>query len=74
MDSSLAQRTFEAANAIEAVAAVESLYQYDTKQQQEILNTKPWTKDPHYFKKIRISALALLKMVRILCYVANIPG
>jgi COP9 signalosome complex subunit 5 len=63
MDSSLAQRTFEAANAIEAVAAVESLYQYDTKQQQEILNTKPWTKDPHYFKKIRISALALLKMV-----------
>lgn len=24
---------------------------------------KPWTKDPHYFKRVKISALALLKMV-----------
>ena len=24
---------------------------------------KPWKKDPNYFKKVRISAVALLKMV-----------
>jgi len=27
------------------------------------LSSKPWTKDPHHFKKAKISAIALLKMV-----------
>lgn len=45
MDSQIAQRTFEAANSVEVVASVESLYQYDAKKQQEILTTKPWTKE-----------------------------
>jgi hypothetical protein len=27
------------------------------------LTAKPWDKDPHFFKDIKISALALLKMV-----------
>jgi COP9 signalosome complex subunit 5 len=31
--------------------------------QQSMLAAKPWEKDPHFFKEIKISALALLKMV-----------
>jgi len=27
------------------------------------LDSRPWKKDEHYFKKVKISALALLKMV-----------
>jgi hypothetical protein len=30
---------------------------------QSLLTAKPWDKDPHFFKDIKISALALLKMV-----------
>lgn len=26
-------------------------------------NAKPWEKDPHYFKEVKISAVALIKMV-----------
>ena len=42
---------------------VDEIYQYNRNQQQTILQAKPWEKDPHYFKDIRVSALALLKMV-----------
>ncbi|XP_065843322.1 COP9 signalosome complex subunit 5-like [Oscarella lobularis] len=63
MDSQMAQKTFELANEIVTVPSIESVYHYDAKKQQEILQKKPWAKDPHYFKKIKISALSLLKMV-----------
>ncbi|XP_047126909.1 COP9 signalosome complex subunit 5 isoform X1 [Hydra vulgaris] len=63
MDSQIAQRTFELQNSIESVNSVDEIYKYSHQQQQEILNKKPWTKDPHYFKHVKISALALLKMV-----------
>lgn len=63
MDSSMAQKTWEMENNIESVNNIDSIFRYDAKQQQEILTAKPWTKDPHYFKNIKISALALLKMV-----------
>eukprot|EP00775_Hariotina_reticulata_P011952 gene11952-12095_t len=38
------------------------LYKYDAAEQQAIQAQKPWTKDPHYFKHVRMSALALLKI------------
>lgn len=63
MDSQMAQKTWEMANNIETVQAVDEIYKYNKKQQQDILTAKPWEKDPHYFKDIKISALALLKMV-----------
>ncbi|KAG0713216.1 COP9 signalosome complex subunit 5 [Chionoecetes opilio] len=59
----VAQRTWEMANNMESVNSADEIYQYDGKQQQDILQAKPWEKDPHFFKQIKISALALLKMV-----------
>jgi len=39
------------------------LYDYDNATYQRFLATKPWTKDVNHFKKVKISAIALLKMV-----------
>jgi len=63
MDSEMAKKTFELQNNIETVNTVDEIYKYSQEQQQEILSRKPWTKDPHFFKNIKVSALALLKMV-----------
>lgn len=41
----------------------DALYTYDTAEQKAIGDGKPWKKDPHHFKNVRISAVALLKMV-----------
>jgi len=59
----MAQKTWEMSNNMETIQAVDEIYKYNKRQQQDILTAKPWDKDPHYFKDIKISALALLKMV-----------
>ncbi|CAG0912921.1 unnamed protein product [Notodromas monacha] len=61
----IAKRSWEAANNIEVVPSTwtDDIFHYDRNEQQQILAAKPWEKDPHFFKDIRISALALLKMV-----------
>lgn len=41
----------------------DALYNYDAAAQKTINAKKPWQKDPHYFKTVRISAVALIKMV-----------
>ncbi len=41
----------------------DALYSYDDAEQKNINNESPWKKDPHHFKNVRISAVALLKMV-----------
>jgi len=61
--TTVAQKTWELVNNVELVSTVDEIYRYDRKQQQDILTTKPWERDPHFFKDIKISALALLKMV-----------
>ncbi|GFQ85392.1 COP9 signalosome complex subunit 5 [Trichonephila clavipes] len=63
MDAVMAQRTWEMSNNIETVQSVDDIYCFDKKIQQDILTAKPWDRDPHFFKDIKISALALLKMV-----------
>ena len=56
----IAQKSWEMANDIHET---EEIYKYDRQQQQSMQTAKPWEKDPHFFKDIKISALALLKMV-----------
>ncbi|KAL3867742.1 hypothetical protein ACJMK2_040600 [Sinanodonta woodiana] len=63
MDAKNALKTWEMNNSIDTISTADEIYRYDKKQQQDILTAKPWEKDPHYFKYIKISALALLKMV-----------
>lgn len=41
----------------------DALYAYDDAEQKVINNEAPWKKDPYHFKNVRISAMALLKMV-----------
>ncbi|KAK4389047.1 COP9 signalosome complex subunitb [Sesamum angolense] len=39
------------------------IFFYDEAAQAKFQQEKPWANDPHYFKRVKISALALLKMV-----------
>jgi len=41
----------------------DKIFKYDNAAYQKFIGTKPWSKDPNYFKTVKISALALLKMV-----------
>ena len=41
----------------------DALYGYDADEQKRVSEDRPWKKDPHHFKNVRISAVALLKMV-----------
>ncbi|CAA7398715.1 unnamed protein product [Spirodela intermedia] len=61
----IAQRTWELENNVVAVegADVDLIYFYDEATQSKMQQEKPWTNDPHFFRRVKISALALLKMV-----------
>lgn len=41
----------------------DALYSYSSSAQKTINTAHPWRTDPHYFTSVRISAVALLKMV-----------
>lgn len=41
----------------------DAIFCYDEAAQNKFQQEKPWSNDPHYFKRVKISALALLKMV-----------
>ncbi len=43
--STVAQKTWELSNNIEAVSSVDEIYHYDRQQQQDILTTKPWERE-----------------------------
>ncbi|KAF2269782.1 Mov34-domain-containing protein [Lojkania enalia] len=59
-----ALKTWELENSIKLVDATrDALYSYSPEAQKSINDTKPWRTDPHYFNSVRISAVALLKMV-----------
>ena len=59
----IAQKTWEISNFVQEINSMDELYRYDEDAHRNLLTEKPWEKDPHYFKDIKISALALLKMV-----------
>ncbi len=41
----------------------DALYEYNESEQKSLMSSRPWKKDPHHFRNVRISAVALLKMV-----------
>ncbi|KAI6197466.1 COP9 signalosome complex subunit 5 [Aphelenchoides besseyi] len=45
------------------VQTVDSIFKYDREEQQSLRAMKPWERDPNYFKEVKMSAVALLKMV-----------
>ncbi|KAF2767657.1 COP9 signalosome complex subunit 5 [Teratosphaeria nubilosa] len=62
--ASAAQSTWELENAVKLVdPARDQLYSYNADAQKKIAAAKPWRSDPHHFKYVRISAVALVKMV-----------
>jgi len=57
-----AQVKWEAANNVQAVT--DDLYKTDMQQQRDLRdNKRPWKDDPHYFTHVKISAIAVLKML-----------
>ncbi|THV07255.1 Mov34-domain-containing protein [Dendrothele bispora CBS 962.96] len=58
-----ALKTFSLANDIVEVSPDDNIYRFDTEADKKINDEQPWTKDPHYFKSCKISAVALIKMV-----------
>ncbi|BGP19506.1 hypothetical protein JCM10213_006326 [Rhodosporidiobolus nylandii] len=57
---STAKATWELNNNVQAT---DELFRYNKQEQQDILKARPWKQDPHHFKKVRISAVAMIKMV-----------
>lgn len=63
MNASAALRSFELENNIRRVANEDDTrYFYDEEEQDRLRATKPWSQDPHWFKDVHISAVALIKM------------
>lgn len=55
---------FVAENGIETLSPDDALYyRYDKPQQQQMLSERKWKENPNHFTRIRISAVALIKMV-----------
>ncbi|XP_010551182.1 PREDICTED: COP9 signalosome complex subunit 5b [Tarenaya hassleriana] len=66
--SEIARKTWELENNILTMEptpdpASDGIFYYDDVAQAKFQQEKPWANDPHYFKRVKISALALLKMV-----------
>lgn len=57
-----AQKTFEMENQIQQIDDA-SIYAFDEAEQDKIFDAKPWKEDVSFFKSVRMSAVALVKMV-----------
>ncbi|KAG0144657.1 hypothetical protein CROQUDRAFT_659722 [Cronartium quercuum f. sp. fusiforme G11] len=58
----IAQRTFELANNVQTLDE-DQIFRYDAEEQKAIQSERKWKTDPNYFKKVRVSGVALIKMV-----------
>ncbi|KAI8048288.1 COP9 signalosome complex subunit 5 [Syncephalis plumigaleata] len=64
MDAATALKQFESENNIVSVdPQQDDIYRYDNKEHQATLHDRPWTRNSEYFTKVKISAIALVKMV-----------
>lgn len=63
-EASTSRARWELENNIQQVSGedVDALFKFDAAEQQLIQSQKPWSKDPHHYKHVRMSALALLKI------------
>ncbi|KAL0069026.1 COP9 signalosome catalytic subunit rri1 [Marasmius tenuissimus] len=61
--SSTASQTFDLLNNVQVLSPEDEIFKYDREEQKRINDAAPWKNDPHYFKKCKISAVALIKMV-----------
>jgi len=59
-DANMAKQRFEMEN---EVIKEEELYFFDENEADRLYAEKPWKKDEHHFKNVKISATALIKMV-----------
>lgn len=60
--STNAQKRWEMENEVHTLSEADSLFKYSREEQQAVQQQKPWARDPQFFKRVRVSALALLKM------------
>ncbi|KAI2471689.1 Mov34-domain-containing protein [Annulohypoxylon bovei var. microspora] len=60
----VAMKSWELDNDVKLVDPTrDALYDYDGDRQTEVNAAKPWRENPHHFQHVRISAVALIKMV-----------
>lgn len=50
-DAENAQKRWELENEVQPASEVDALFRYDPQEQAAIQAQRPWTRDPHYFKK-----------------------
>lgn len=63
MNSKTAQQSFELENNVRKITAEDDTrYYYNELEQEHLRATKPWSQNPHWFKEVHISAVALIKM------------
>ncbi|ORY21247.1 JAB1/Mov34/MPN/PAD-1 ubiquitin protease-domain-containing protein [Naematelia encephala] len=63
MDAGTARKTFELHNDVKFVDPTDELYRYTRKEEREFDLSAPWKVDYEYFHTVKISAVALIKMV-----------
>ncbi|KAF9269269.1 Mov34-domain-containing protein [Marasmius fiardii PR-910] len=61
--SSTARQTFDLVNNIQDLSPEDEIFKFDPVEQRKVNDAAPWKQDPQYFKKCKISAVALIKMV-----------
>ncbi|WWD00854.1 COP9 signalosome complex subunit 5 [Kwoniella sp. B9012] len=61
--SDIARKTFELNNDVQSVDPTAAIFQYPREEEKALEDDAPWSKDPHYFHTVKISAVALIKMV-----------
>ncbi|CDS11961.1 Putative COP9 signalosome complex subunit 5a [Lichtheimia ramosa] len=64
MDAETARKNWELENNITTVDPTQDqIYYYDAQKNKEALEQRPWKTNPNHYKHVKISAIALIKMV-----------
>jgi len=66
IDEATARKLWELENNVQ-VMEMDEIFKVDDSKWLELLEKKPWLEDPTYFKHVKMSAVALLKMVMHAC-------